>query len=104
MILLAFLSDLSMFLTLFIDNLTIIPDPISELWNLQILMAVLPYNETKYEENDSAEHLKANAVVVMESKWEGKTGKNLQTLNRLSLESCIEDVSERARNLKTLGI
>ncbi|RAL48793.1 hypothetical protein DM860_001113 [Cuscuta australis] len=46
-----------------------------------------------------------NAAIALEDpKWDGAGGENLKTLSRLAPESCTKKVSERARNLKELGI
>ncbi|KAL8557374.1 hypothetical protein ACS0TY_004710 [Phlomoides rotata] len=49
-------------------------------------------------------HLNTKAAIVLDKEWDGEAGENLQTLSRLSPESCTVNMSKRARNLKTLGI
>ncbi|KAH6794732.1 hypothetical protein C2S52_005209 [Perilla frutescens var. hirtella] len=96
------------YLTLYVDNLTILPEAISQLWNLQTLVAETGSHSITMRANIwkmiQLRRLETNAALVLDSKWEGEAGENLQTLNRLSPESCTEAVSRRARNLKTLGI
>ncbi|KAL0417217.1 UNVERIFIED_CONTAM: putative disease resistance protein [Sesamum latifolium] len=51
-------------------------------------------------------HIKTKAAIkLLETRGEGrKAGENLQTLSRLSPESCKDEVFTKARNLKKLGI
>ncbi|KAH6808434.1 hypothetical protein C2S51_029542 [Perilla frutescens var. frutescens] len=96
-------------LTLHIDySLKILPEAISELWNLQTLVVETWSHSIIMKANIwkmfQLRHLETNAALVLDSEWEGEAGENLQTLNRLSPDSCTEAVSRRAKNLKTLGI
>ncbi|KAH6772027.1 hypothetical protein C2S52_005214 [Perilla frutescens var. hirtella] len=96
------------YLTLFIDNLTSLPEALSQLWNLQTIVVDTKSRSVTMKANMwrmiRLRHLKSKGPIVLDSKWEGEAGKNLQTLDRLSPESCTEAVSKRAKNLKTLGI
>ncbi|KAH6794735.1 hypothetical protein C2S52_005212 [Perilla frutescens var. hirtella] len=96
------------YLTLFIDDLKIIPLQISQLWNLQSLVIQTTSRSIEMKANMwkmiRLRHLKTNAALVLDSKWDGEAGQNLQTLDRLSPASCTEVVSKRAKNLRTLGI
>ncbi|XP_047952313.1 putative late blight resistance protein homolog R1A-10 [Salvia hispanica] len=96
------------YLTLHVDNLEKLPKSISQLWNLQVLVAETKSRFITMEANMWKmiwlRHVKTKAAIRIESNWEGEAGQNLQTLERLSPESCTEAVYKRAKNLKTLGI
>lgn len=97
------------YITLFVDDLHILPQSFSDLWNLQTLVVDTRSRLITMEANIwkliRLRHLKTKAAIVLSSEAEaGKAGENLQTLNTLSPKSCTEDVSEKARNLKTLRI
>ncbi|XP_042007130.1 putative late blight resistance protein homolog R1A-10 [Salvia splendens] len=96
------------YLTLHVDNLEKLPKTISQLWNLQVLVVETKSRVITMEANMWKmiwlRHVKTKASIKLESNWDGETGQNLQTLERLSPESCTEAVYKRAKNLKTLGI
>ncbi|KAH6783142.1 hypothetical protein C2S52_008101 [Perilla frutescens var. hirtella] len=96
------------YLTLNIDTLKILPEAISQLWNLQALVVETKSRSITMKANMwrmiRLRHLKTKAAISLDSKWEGDAGPNIHTLNRLSPESCTEVVSRKAKNLKTLGI
>lgn len=96
------------YVTLSVDDLNILPEPISELWNLQTLLVQTNTRLIEMKANIwrlfQLRHFKTNAVIVLSPNGKGTAGENLQTLNRLSPQSCTTDVFERARNLKELGI
>lgn len=96
------------FITLSVEDLSVLPESLSKLWNLQTLVVDTKSRLITIEANIWKmiwlRHLKTNATIVLSRKGgEGKGGENLQTLSRLSPE-CTPTVCERARNLKTLGI
>ncbi|KAL8557371.1 hypothetical protein ACS0TY_004707 [Phlomoides rotata] len=88
--------------------LTILPKQISQLWNLQTLVVETKSRSIEMKENIwkmyRLRHLNTKAAIVLDKEWDGEAGENLQTLSRLSPESCTVNMSKRARNLKTLGI
>ncbi|KAL1534716.1 putative late blight resistance protein R1A-10 [Salvia divinorum] len=96
------------YLTLHIDNLETLPKPISQLWNLQALVVETKSRLITMEANMWKmiwlRHVKTKAAIKLGSNWEGEAGQNLQTLERLSPESCTVSFYKRAKNLKTLGI
>lgn len=96
------------YVTLHIDDLTLLPEPLSQLWNLQTLVVETKSRSITMNANIwrmyRLRHLKMKAAIVLNEKWDGEGGENLQTLSRLAPESCTAKVCERARNLKELGI
>ncbi|KAI3454413.1 hypothetical protein Pfo_011076 [Paulownia fortunei] len=96
------------YITLSGDNLHVLPEVISELWNLQTLVVNTRSRSLTVRADIwkmiQLRHLKTEAAVILAKQGEGKAGENLQTLSRLSPEYCSEDVFNRVRNLKTLGI
>ncbi|XP_057789422.1 putative late blight resistance protein homolog R1A-4 [Salvia miltiorrhiza] len=96
------------YLTLYIETLKIIPEPITQLRNLQSLVIETKTRSITMKANmwnmARLRYLKTRAAIVLDSKWSGDAGQNLHTLNKLSPESCTEAVSKRLKNLKTLGI
>ncbi|XP_057789227.1 putative disease resistance RPP13-like protein 3 [Salvia miltiorrhiza] len=96
------------YLTLSIDNLATLPEPIYQLWNLQTLVVETKMRSITMKANVwrmiRLRHFKTKAAIVLDNEWEGEAGQNLQTLERLSPESCTEAAARRAKNLKTLGI
>ncbi|KAH6819484.1 hypothetical protein C2S51_003087 [Perilla frutescens var. frutescens] len=95
------------YITLNIDALTILPEPLSHLWNLKTLVVETKSRSVTMKANIwkmyGLRHLKMKAAIILDSKWGGGGGENLQTLSRLAPECCAE-VSERACNLKEMGI
>ncbi|XP_057769601.1 putative late blight resistance protein homolog R1A-10 [Salvia miltiorrhiza] len=97
------------YLTLYIERLETLPEPITQLWNLQSLVVETKSRSITMKANMwkmvRLRYLKTGAAIVLDdSKWKGDAGQNLHTLNRLAPESCTEAVSKKAKNLKTLGI
>ncbi|KAK6148288.1 hypothetical protein DH2020_019200 [Rehmannia glutinosa] len=96
------------YITLSGDNLRVLPEAISELWNLQTIVVDTKSRQITVKANIwrmiQLRHLKTTAPIVLEIKGEGEGGENLQTLSRLSPEYCTNYVFNRARNIKTLGI
>ncbi|KAL8478609.1 hypothetical protein ACS0TY_030478 [Phlomoides rotata] len=91
------------------DEFKALPDPVSKLWNLQTIK-IDTLSRTFDVKADiwkmmHLRHFKTKAAIVLVNKeGRGKGGENLQTLSRLSADSCTEDVFNRAPNLKNLGI
>ncbi|EYU17764.1 hypothetical protein MIMGU_mgv1a026345mg [Erythranthe guttata] len=96
------------YVTLRVDDLKILPEPMSQLFNLQTLVVETKSRTLAMKANIWRmvwlRHLKTKAAIVLDQKWEGDAGENLQTLSTLSPESCTESVSNRARNIRELGI
>ncbi|KAL1551250.1 putative late blight resistance protein R1A-10 [Salvia divinorum] len=97
------------YLTLYIDTLKALPEPITQLWNLQSLVVETKFRSITMKANlwrmIRLRYLKTRAAILLENnKSDGEAGQNLHTLNRLAPESCSDAVSEKAKNLKTLGI
>ncbi|KAH6795118.1 hypothetical protein C2S52_005595 [Perilla frutescens var. hirtella] len=96
------------YITLNIDDLTVLAEPLSQLWNLQTLVVETKSRTITMKANIwrmyRLRNLKTKAAIELDKKWEGEAGENLHTMTNLSPESCTEDVSRRACNLKTLGI
>lgn len=95
------------YITLHIDALTILPEPLAQLWNLQTLVVETKSHSITMKANIwkmyRLRHLKMKAAIVLDDKWDGEGGENLQSLSRLAPESCTQ-VSKRACNLKALGV
>lgn len=91
------------YLTLFIDDLKILPEAIYQLWNLQTLVVETKSRSITMKANMwrmmRLRHLKTKAAI-----GKARRGKAFKRWRDLSPESCTEAVSKRARNLKTLGI
>ncbi|KAK6148287.1 hypothetical protein DH2020_019199 [Rehmannia glutinosa] len=96
------------YITLSGDNLRVLPEAISELWNLQTIVVNTKSRQITVKANIwrmiQLRHLKTTAAIVLDIQGEGEGGENLQTLSRLSPEYCTDYVFYRARNIKTLGI
>ncbi|KAK4438512.1 putative disease resistance RPP8-like protein 2 [Sesamum alatum] len=97
------------YLTLSWDDLDILPASISELWSLQTLVIDTKSRTLKIKANIwkmiQLRHLKTKAAIeLLDIEGKGKANENLQTLSRLSPKYCIEEVFDRASNLKRLGI
>ncbi|KAH6772021.1 hypothetical protein C2S51_010425 [Perilla frutescens var. frutescens] len=95
------------YITLNIDALKILPESLSQLRNLKTLVVETKSRSVTMKANIwkmyGLRHLKMKAAIILNSKWDGEGGENLQTLSRLAPECCAE-VSKRACNLKELGI
>ncbi|GFP88433.1 putative late blight resistance protein homolog r1a-6 [Phtheirospermum japonicum] len=91
-------------------NLAILPSHFSKLWNLQTLVVETAPSRTLEIKADiwkmiQLRHLKTNAAATLPKAGKsGKEGEKLQTLGTISPQSCTEEVFDRARNLKRLGI
>ncbi|KAL1563996.1 putative late blight resistance protein R1C-3 [Salvia divinorum] len=95
------------YVTLHIEEFSILPEPLSQLWNLQTLVVETKSRSITMKANIwkmyRLRHLKLKAAIVLDPKWVGEGGENLQTLSRLAPESFTPKVSERACNLIELG-
>ncbi|XP_047941182.1 putative late blight resistance protein homolog R1A-10 [Salvia hispanica] len=84
-----------------------LPESVSKLWNLQTVKidTLLREFEVKVDISKMLQlrHLKTKAAIKLKE-VKGGGGENLQTLSRLSAESCKEELFNRAKNLKNLGI
>lgn len=96
------------YLTLHVEGLKVLPESVTQIWNLQSLVVETKSRLITMKGNlwslIRLRYFKTDAAVLLDSKLEGGAGQNLHTLNRLAPESCTEVVSQRAKNLKTLGI
>lgn len=97
------------YITLSIDDLSFLPDTLSELWNLQTLVVNTKSRTIMMKANIwrliRLRHLKTNAAILLSPTGkDGAAGENLQTLSTLAPESCTVDLCERAPNLKALRI
>ncbi|KAL7114991.1 hypothetical protein ACP275_04G156000 [Erythranthe tilingii] len=96
------------YVTLYVDNLKVIPESISKLWNLQTLLVDTDSSTVTMSANLWAmlclRHFKTKAAIVLDQEKEGKGGQNIQTLSTLSPESCTETVANKARNIKELRV
>ncbi|KAL0341629.1 UNVERIFIED_CONTAM: hypothetical protein Scaly_1825500 [Sesamum calycinum] len=96
------------YLTLSTD-LAILPAAFSKLWNIQTLVVDTTSRTLEIKADIwkmvQLRHLKTNASTTLPKTGKGsKEGENIQTLGTISPQSCTEEVFERARNLKKLGI
>ncbi|KAK6148286.1 hypothetical protein DH2020_019198 [Rehmannia glutinosa] len=98
------------YITLSGDNLHVLPEAISELWNLQTIIVDTKSRHLTVKANMwrmiQLRHLKTTATIILDIQGESGEagGENLQTLTRLSPEHSTKYVFRRARNLKTLVI
>ncbi|KAK6127625.1 hypothetical protein DH2020_038630 [Rehmannia glutinosa] len=88
---------------------TILPSAFSKLWNLQTLIVGTTSRSLDIQADMlnmvQLRHLKTNAsATLLKPGKNSKEGEKLQTLGTISPESCTEEVFNRARNLKELGI
>lgn len=96
--------------TLSIGNLQVVPEQISQLVNLQTLIVLTKSHSIRVKANIwemiQLTRLKTKATILLDDKcWKGnKSCKTLQTISRLSHESCRASIPERAPNLKVLAI
>ncbi|KAL1553937.1 putative late blight resistance protein R1A-10 [Salvia divinorum] len=86
-----------------------LPEGVSNLWNLQTVKIDTTSRELEVRVDISKmvqlRHLKTKAAISLkEVRLRGGGGENLQTLSRLSAESCTAELFSRASNLKNLGI
>lgn len=98
------------YVTLYVHELKVVPEPIAWLWNLQTLVVDTRSDTLSMRANIwrmiQLRHLETKAAIVLDHqhKWEGGAGENLQTLATLSPGSFNETVSTRASYLKKLRI
>ncbi|KAG8378701.1 hypothetical protein BUALT_Bualt07G0012600 [Buddleja alternifolia] len=90
-------------------DLKILPQAFSKLWNIQTLIVDTTSRtlEIKAEiwKMMHLRHLKTNASATLPKPGKSsKEGGKFRTLGTISPESCTEEVFDRARNLKKLGI
>ncbi|XP_047938879.1 putative disease resistance RPP13-like protein 3 [Salvia hispanica] len=86
-----------------------LPEGVSNLWNLQTVKIDTTSRELEVRVDISKmaqlRHLKTKAAISLkEMRLKGKGGENLQTLSRLSAESCTAELFSRILNLRNLGI
>ncbi|KAK4438441.1 putative late blight resistance proteinR1A-10 [Sesamum alatum] len=96
------------YLTLSID-LAILPAAFSKLWNIQTLVVDTTSRTLEIKADIwkmiQLRHLKTNASTILPKTGKSsKEGEKIRTLGTISPQSCTEEVFERARNLKKLGI
>ncbi|KAI3454409.1 hypothetical protein Pfo_011072 [Paulownia fortunei] len=88
------------YITLSYDDLEVLPEAISELWNLQTLVVDTKSRYLTIKANIwkmiQLRHLKTKAAIVLAIQGEGEAGENLQTLTKLSPEYCTDNVFNRA--------
>ncbi|KAL3635100.1 hypothetical protein CASFOL_022154 [Castilleja foliolosa] len=97
------------YITLSGDSLHVLPEAISQLWNLQTIVIDTMSRRLTVKANIwkmvMLRHLKTEASIILDIKDDKKSdNQNLQTLTRLSPDQCTENVFSKARNLKTLSI
>lgn len=98
--------------TLSMGNLQDVPEEISQLVHLQTLIVVTKSHSITVKANIwkmiQLRRLKTKATILLDDKcWKGHKStscKTLQTISRLSHESCKASIPERAPNLKVLAI
>ncbi|GER56742.1 NBS-LRR type resistance protein [Striga asiatica] len=89
---------------------TTLPTYFSKFWNLQTLVVDTPARTLDIKADiwkmTQLRHIKTNASASLPAppKTAGKEGEKLQTLGFVSPQSCTEEILNRARNLKRLGI
>ncbi|XP_051140036.1 putative late blight resistance protein homolog R1B-16 isoform X2 [Andrographis paniculata] len=92
------------------SNFKVIPEAIAELWNLQTLVVYTSVRVLEIKANIwrmlQLRHVKTNASAILPKR--GKTtkelGEKLQTLGTVSPQSFTDDVFDRLRSLRKLGI
>ncbi|CAA0828954.1 Unknown protein [Striga hermonthica] len=99
------------YITISIEDADALPPAISNLLNLQTLVVNTSSNFLTIEANIWAmtqlRHIITKAAIILDVKGgegEGEAGENLQTLSRLAPDYCTENVFNKVRNLKKLGI
>ncbi|KAL7153590.1 hypothetical protein ABFS83_04G179600 [Erythranthe nasuta] len=96
------------YITLYVRDLKVVPESISQLWNLQSF--VLDTNSTRIIMKANIwrlihlRHLKTKAAIKLDKDWGDVAGENLQTLGTLSHRSCTDNVSRNTCKIKKLGI
>ncbi|XP_057772142.1 putative late blight resistance protein homolog R1A-10 isoform X2 [Salvia miltiorrhiza] len=92
------------------SNLSVLPSKFNQLWNIQTLIVDTTCRTLKVEADiwtmNQLRHFKTNATAtLLKSTKSGEIGeRRLQTLGLISVESCTEELSHQAPNLKKLGI
>ncbi|PIN23083.1 Apoptotic ATPase [Handroanthus impetiginosus] len=90
-------------------NLCVLPPAFTKLFNIQTLIVDTTSRTLEIKADISKmiqlRHLKTNASATLpKPDKSSKEGEKLQTLGMISPQSCTDDVLDRARNLKKLGI
>ncbi|KAH6767903.1 hypothetical protein C2S52_018886 [Perilla frutescens var. hirtella] len=90
-------------------NLSTLPSKFSELWNIQTLIVDTTSRTLEVKADiwkmKQLRHFKTNASATLpKPSKDSKHGAELQTLGRISVESCTADLFDRACNLKKLSI
>ncbi|KAI3454371.1 hypothetical protein Pfo_011034 [Paulownia fortunei] len=90
-------------------NLSILPAAFYKLWNIQTLIVDTTSRTLEIKADiwkmNQLRHLKTNASATLPKTGKSsKEGEKLQTLGTISPQSCTEEVFDRTRNLKKLGI
>ncbi|XP_057770475.1 probable disease resistance RPP8-like protein 4 [Salvia miltiorrhiza] len=91
-------------------SLKVLPAPFSKLWNIQTLVVETDARTLVIKADilnmTQLRHFKTNASAELAkvSKSSKGAGEKMQTLGTISPESCTEEVFDRARNLRQLGI
>ncbi|KAL0440927.1 UNVERIFIED_CONTAM: putative late blight resistance proteinR1A-10 [Sesamum radiatum] len=90
-------------------NLAVLPAAFSKLWNMQTLVVDTTSRTLEIKADIwkmiQLRHLKTNACTTLPKPGKSsKEGEKLRTLGTISPQSCTEEVFERARSLKKLGI
>ncbi|XP_057772146.1 putative late blight resistance protein homolog R1A-10 [Salvia miltiorrhiza] len=91
------------------SDLSVLPSKFNQLWNIQTLIVDTTCRTLKVEADiwkmNQLRHFKTNASATLpKSTKSGKKSSELQTLSFISVESCMEQLSDRVPNLKKLGI
>ncbi|KAL7115439.1 hypothetical protein ACP275_04G184300 [Erythranthe tilingii] len=96
------------YITLYVRDLKVVPESVSQLWNLQSF--VLDTNSTCITMKANIwrlihlRHLKTKAAIKLDKDWGDVASENLQTLGTLSHHSCTDNVSRNTSKIKKLGI
>lgn len=89
-------------------NLAILPAAFSKLWNIQTLIVDTTSRTLEIKADIwkllQLRHLKTNASTILPKGKSSKEGEKLQTLGTISPQNCTEEVFDKCRNLKALGI
>lgn len=97
-------------ITVSVDNLNVLPKRISKLLNLESLIVDTNSTSITMKANiwkmTRLRRLKTKAAISLDPSKKGKSRvcEDLETISRLSPDSCTATLSERAPRLKTLGI
>ncbi|XP_011072129.1 putative late blight resistance protein homolog R1A-10 [Sesamum indicum] len=89
-------------------SLAVLPPAFSKLWNMQTLVVETTSRTLEIKADIwkmiQLRHLKTNASTTLPKVKSSKEGEKLRTLGTIAPQSCTDEVFERARNLKKLGI